>query len=336
MSHGGRVGCPHCDRDVAGFALPNPTFFGKLACMEKAASTPVRPRTEDEHSSRVLRAVAHLEAHLAGDVGVEELAAVACYSPRHFERVFERVMGEGVREHTRRLRLERAATLLVRFDWSVVEVALACGFESVAAFARAFASHHGCTATQFRAKRSKAAHEGGPPVSFLAVHVEEMPPLRLAFLRHYGRELDAAKVWLRLHSWARQRGLLDKSTKLLGISHDDEGITDDAQRRYDAAITLPEGFQPDGPVGICDLPGGLVAMHRFHGSPAALFARWQLFCDRWLPQSGWKPRLDVSFDLYPAHQLRPWRILRAMMPGGIIESTLCIPVTRHEKECAWR
>ena len=67
------------------------------------------PGTEASYRERILRVRLHIEAHLDESISLEELAAVACFSPYHFHRIFRALVGESVMEHVRRLRLERAA-----------------------------------------------------------------------------------------------------------------------------------------------------------------------------------------------------------------------------------
>ena len=58
------------------------------------------------------------------------MAAVAAFSPFHFHRVFRGLVGEPVKEHIRRLRLERARSLLRDPGLTMEGIAARCGFES--------------------------------------------------------------------------------------------------------------------------------------------------------------------------------------------------------------
>jgi AraC family transcriptional regulator len=81
-----------------------------------------RQATWDDYQQRVGRAIQHLEQHLEGDLSLPELAGVASFSPFHFHRVFRALTGEGVAEHVRWLRLERAAARLRNTSRSVLEI----------------------------------------------------------------------------------------------------------------------------------------------------------------------------------------------------------------------
>lgn len=290
-----------------------------------SASRPPRATgTEDERASRVYRALVFIERNLGNRLDVAEAARAACYAPRHFRRVFREYVGEGAHDYIRRLRLTRAATLLRLTPLSVTEVALATGFESVAGFNRAFAAQFGQTPSHYRTHcpNDEPAMPSPEPI---AVSIEEAPPRRLAFLRHFGHEFGAVRTWMRLAAWARKRSLLGDDALILGIAHDDYDVPP-ARRRYDACVAIPPEFDPGPGIGVTKLPGGLVARHHFRGSLAALEQRWLLFVRHWLPDSGCALRLPYGYDVYPPRLLRPLALARLLLPGGTVEATLCLPV----------
>ena len=51
---------------------------------------PTKPTTLHDYSRRVARAMAHIAANLDRAPALEELAAVAAFSPFHFHRVYGR------------------------------------------------------------------------------------------------------------------------------------------------------------------------------------------------------------------------------------------------------
>jgi len=94
--------------------------------------------------------LAHIAAHLSGDISLESLAAETGMSPFHLHRVFSGVIGETPKQLTIRLRLGLAAALLVTSDDSVLDIALACGFQSHEVFSRAFRRRFGMTPGAYR------------------------------------------------------------------------------------------------------------------------------------------------------------------------------------------
>jgi len=98
------------------------------------------------------RVLDHIDRHLDSPLDLAQLADVANFSRFHFHRVFAAWMGETLGDYARRRRLEYGAFLLsTRPADAVLQIALATGFGSGEAFARAFKQKFGCTPTAWRA-----------------------------------------------------------------------------------------------------------------------------------------------------------------------------------------
>jgi transcriptional regulator GlxA family with amidase domain len=89
-------------------------------------------------NEKLLRVLAHMEAHLEEPASKTQLAAVAGVSVRQLERLFVQHLGQSPAEHYMQVRLDRARTLLRQTTLSVMEAAVACGFVSPSHFARAY------------------------------------------------------------------------------------------------------------------------------------------------------------------------------------------------------
>jgi AraC-like DNA-binding protein len=86
----------------------------------------------------------------AGPRTVNVMARDACFSWRHFHRLTLRATGETPAAHQRRLRLDRAAWLLLTSEATILDIALETGFESHETFTRAFRRRLGRTPSSFR------------------------------------------------------------------------------------------------------------------------------------------------------------------------------------------
>lgn len=119
--------------------------------VQKELSDARRRALRAEYTSRINRVLDHIEAHLAEELTLDELARVACFSSFHFHRVFRAMTGEPLGRFIQRLRLERAASqLLATPDKPITEVALDSGFSGSDTFARAFRSAFGVSASEWR------------------------------------------------------------------------------------------------------------------------------------------------------------------------------------------
>jgi len=99
---------------------------------------------------KIQPALAYAARHLDEDVSLGALAEQTGLSAFHLQRVFAETVGESPKQLTLRLRLERAAALLLTGDDSVLDVALECGFQSHEVFIRAFRKRFGMTPRVYR------------------------------------------------------------------------------------------------------------------------------------------------------------------------------------------
>jgi AraC family transcriptional regulator len=110
--------------------------------------------TRREYAARMNRVIDHIQKHLNDQLNLEHLAAIACFSPFHFHRLFRAWTGETLQAFVHRLRLERAAAELVfNRPMSITAIALDCGFSGSSAFARAFKEAFGVSATAWRNRK---------------------------------------------------------------------------------------------------------------------------------------------------------------------------------------
>lgn len=99
---------------------------------------------------RLRRVLAYIEEHIEDEIGIDDLATVACLSPFHFIRMFGRSTGMPPGRYIGQRRLRRAEAMLAAGEMKIGEVALACCFSSQANFTRAFRRSTGLTPAAFR------------------------------------------------------------------------------------------------------------------------------------------------------------------------------------------
>jgi AraC family transcriptional regulator len=91
-----------------------------------------------------------IEANLARDVPLAELAALARLSPYHFCRAFARSTGLPPHSWLQARRIERAKRHLARADHTILEVAAMVGYDNPGHFAKVFRRLVGMTPREFR------------------------------------------------------------------------------------------------------------------------------------------------------------------------------------------
>ena len=276
-----------------------------------------RPEAEQRYRERVARVLAALVGDPLSAHPLDELAALAHFSPFHFHRVYQGVIGETVVATVRRLRLARAAQLLAAGRDSVTQVAMAVGYDSPQAFSRAFRDYAGIAPRAFQQQRGfaglglamqpQSTHERGPRE--LAVQLIERAPQRVHALLHRGPASTIPHTYWRLMKLAAGwpvRGCIG-----IGRGDGDDGSTSpDGGFVYHAALALDGEPPPGTELVAMELAGGRFAQHTLIGPYTQINAAVTALYAAWLPQSGYEPDDRPVLEIYhspfdtPAHQLR--------------------------------
>lgn len=260
---------------------------------------------------RILRVLVHVQQHLDDHLELGELARLACFSPWHFHRIFRGLVGESVMSHIRRLRLERAAHRLRHTDRPVIRIAMEAGYESHAAFTRAFGAQLGEAPSAFRdASRPPAvpaspvawsvdgrvAFEPGEIEVPDGVRIWNLPERRCAFARCTGPYAGVSVAWAQLTEWARAQGTMGPN--LLGLVHDDPEVTPAERLRYDACLQVGPEIEPAGDIGLQVVAGGPYAVLTHVGPYDSCEDTYRALVGAWAPTSGRELRPVPFVELY--------------------------------------
>lgn len=252
----------------------------------------MRASTITSYQERLNRVLIHIHQNLDEPLTIDRLAEVACLSPFHFHRIFSAHVGETVTGHVRRLRLERAATRIAFTVDSITDTALAVGYETPAAFARAFRERFGVSPSEFRGQQrttipSLAENPTDMELRIMKPEMREIRETKVLFVRKTGAYNDAASLaWEALMGFACKNRLMSDETEMIGIGHDDPAITAEEKIRYDACITFSGEVKPEGEIGIQLISGGRYAVFLHKGAYAELKEVYRSIFAGWLASSG--------------------------------------------------
>lgn len=267
----------------------------------------------------MLRVLEHVERNLDRNLTLEDIAAVAGFSPFHFHRVFSGMVGESISGFIRRLRLERAAGRLLEGGEPVMVIALRAGYESNQAFTRAFLSSFGEPPSVFRRLRRSIplipspsgyhyCSTGGMRVfdpvkdgsGTMDAKIVEMKPLKVLCVRHIGPYQLIGEAFERLDEAAGRAGLDTGRSQWLGMYLDDPEQTPPERLRSDACVTVEEfpALEPDSVMKPFEIPEGKYATTRLIGSYNGIHAAWMKLVGAWIPSNGFKPRCAPCFEIY--------------------------------------
>jgi AraC-like DNA-binding protein len=119
----------------------------------------------------LLRAKDLADARYSERLDVDDMAGAAGLSKAHFSREFRRAFGESPHHYLLTRRLERAATLLRMTDWTVAEVCVSVGLQSIGSFTTSFKRTFGETPTGYRANKPPAALQARIPSCMLRTYL---------------------------------------------------------------------------------------------------------------------------------------------------------------------
>nr|WP_186320575.1 AraC family transcriptional regulator [Fictibacillus phosphorivorans] len=105
---------------------------------------------EMDYEVCIQRTLDYIEENLQERITLEELAELACFSPFHYHRVFQFLVGESVMEYVRKRRLSHAAQRLLQSDEKVIDIAFDLGFQYHESFNRAFKKYYGQSPREYR------------------------------------------------------------------------------------------------------------------------------------------------------------------------------------------
>lgn len=86
-------------------------------------------------------------------LGLAEFYRLCCRCPEHVTRAHRRLLQETPGEYIHRLRMDHAAILLASSSKDIIEISLACGFESLSHFYACFKIVHGLSPGRYRSKQ---------------------------------------------------------------------------------------------------------------------------------------------------------------------------------------
>ncbi|GAB4462599.1 MAG: AraC family transcriptional regulator [Elainellaceae cyanobacterium] len=99
---------------------------------------------------QLLRVFDYFSDHLDQDIKLADLANLLGISQFHFSRLFKQSVGISPYQYLLQQRIEKAKQLLQKTDYSIVEIALSCGFNSHSHLTKQFRQATGTTPKNYR------------------------------------------------------------------------------------------------------------------------------------------------------------------------------------------
>ena len=253
---------------------------------------------------RFRHVLGYIDSHLDDALSVEVLAAEAAYSPFHFHRRFAALAGMGVHRYIQLTRFKRAAwQAAFRPDISVMDMALAAGYESAEGFSRAFRQRLGASPSAFReqpdwARWARAWQDLDQVRRFVMpvnhshgdVRMVEFPETRVACLSHVGPPERIGETIRQFIAWRKENHLPPARAATWNIVYDDPDETPPDAYRMDLCCTCAEVAPNAHGVVAATIGAGRCAVLRHTGPDAQLADSVRFLYGDWLSASDESPR----------------------------------------------
>ena len=207
----------------------------------------------------------------------------------------------------------------------MTSIALSAGYETPAAFTRAFKQSFGKSPSQFKATRQSQLTKLLAPGFALKKMKNVKPEIRVLqnqkviFMRSTGDyDKSPYQAWDKLRKYADSRGIEYHEAQAIGICRDNPDITPEPKVRYDACLTIDGNIRPEGEVGVYTLSGGNYAIFLHKGPYAGLGKTYDAIFAQWLPASGKTLRDHPYFEVYLNDH-------RETKPANL-RTEICVPI----------
>lgn len=276
----------------------------------------MKPETRSLYAHRLDPVLRWLASHPDANPDLHQLADLACLSPYHFHRVYRAMMGETVNATVQRIRMHRAAVALAGTQAPLRDVAQRAGYESDAAFNRAFGAVFGISPGRYRAARSLPLDP--QELAMYPIAIEHFPGATLAVLPHQGSYQEIGPVFTRVFMLAASQGIATPETTGFGVYFDDPEQVPERDLRSMAGMSVAPDAVLTGDLQRFEIPEGRCAILTYTGPYNEMGKAYNWMFSEWLPESGSVP---ADFPMFEQYLNDP-----RTTPPAELQTRICMPL----------
>jgi len=269
------------------------------------------------HLRQLQEGIDYVEAHLESDIELADVARAAGLSQWHFQRIFKALTHETLKTYIRSRRFAKALEQLAGTRLSVLDIALAAGYDTQESFTRAFKDCFRLTPSQYRrmGNRSLFVRKIRLDESYLAhlrhnvslaPQIEARPAMRMVGLPtdYYGIDSEKNNLGQKLPPlWGRFLPRLHEIANAVpGVCY---GVVLPAgphteQLRYLACTEVQgAGDVPPG-MAAMEIPASTYARFTHRGAAQNVDATVNYIYGSWLMSAGRSHTLGPDLEIYGA------------------------------------
>lgn len=103
-----------------------------------------------KNSDVMRRAIHYISENYASPITLQDVADHIHMNPAYFSTIFKQSMGSSFKDYLNMVRVEESKRLLANTDYSIINIAIATGFEDQSYFSKVFKKYTGLTPKQYR------------------------------------------------------------------------------------------------------------------------------------------------------------------------------------------
>lgn len=259
--------------------------------------------THQEYYKAVNRVIDFINNHLNEVTSLTTLARVANISEYHFHRIFKAIMNESPGNYNQRLRLEKAAFMLVTTKLSLIDIAGQTGYQSPQALSKVFKKKFGLTPHEYKATPIDWTIPLDIPLDNISVEPEivnilSKKVLSIRVANPYKNKDAFALAWKKLLYYTNKTGVPGEEYEYYCISRDISSLTNHNYCRIYACINVTDIIKPRGEFGIQTIDGGMYAVFTHKGSYKGLETLYCNIYRYWILNSEYQLRDTLHFEKY--------------------------------------
>ena len=259
--------------------------------------------TKEDYQKKINQVVEYINNHLDEKMDLKTLAEISNFSEFHFHRIFKAFLHEPLATYITRIRVETAAQLIRYSGLSIETIAYNVGYETPSSLSKSFKQFYGISPTEYRINKNyfiMKKEELNPGLKLKAPKIVDMESKQAIYIRLMGayNELDFPGTFSKLWSFVKEHKLFSAGIEHIGIYHNDPKVTEADKLRSDVCLVIRKPAQPQGEIGVKEIPGGKYAVFTYIGPYSNLGIVYDTIYAEWLPTSGCELRNIPIFEKY--------------------------------------
>lgn len=250
--------------------------------------------------NRVYNTLNFIETNYNKQLSIEELENVSCYSYRNIQRIFKYTCNETIGAYQKRLKLENAYKMMLYTNENLSQIAFEVGFESLAAFSKAFKQNYGISPKEAKSKKEILLRQNNiTPIQSdvqLKFELVFIPQLKVYYqstnTNYVNNEIEILWKKMELNNFQIN------TTEYYGLIIDEPLITEKIKCRYDACSTVQSMNQM---LPHKTILGGRYAKFIHHGSYETIEQTYKNIYSGWILNSRLEFDSSPIIEKYIAH-----------------------------------